>query len=470
MFRFALLYTALFTPILASAKVWHVGPTQVYQMPSAVAPLVSNTDTVLIDVGTYAGDVTVWTAHQLYITSIGIGYAHIPANGNHAQGKAIWVIKGNDCMIEGIEFSGCQVPDKNGAGIRQEGINLTLRNCSFHHNEMGILTNNDGISTDVFISCEFGYNGYGDGQSHNIYVGHIGSLTLRNCYSHNAKVGHLVKSRAEQNYLYYNRLTGEQGDGSYEVDLPNGGKAILLGNLIEQSEQSQNGGIIAFGLEGATNQEQQLALSHNTIWNRRFNARFVHTSAQNYTLKMANNLLIGPGTVFTGATVYLDTTKTLTFLDTSDVGLIDLATYQFGLRANSPCHNAGAFQGQQLQADYQYVHPLYEEPRLLNGPFPDIGAYEFIPPSGASNLSALAPKLHIFPNPVTHTLHLSTPQPLGEVLIQILSIDGSQTRSSKQHVQDRLELDIRDLPNGAYRIKVIGQSGISYGHLLFVKE
>jgi hypothetical protein len=254
------------------------------------------------------------------------------------------------------------------------------------------------------------------------------------------------------------------------VDLPNGGKAILLGNLIEQSEHSQNGGIIAFGLEGATNQEQQLALSHNTIWNRRFNARFVHTSAQNYTVIMANNLLIGPGTVFTGTTVYLDTTKTLTFNDTTEVGLIDPSTYQFGLRADSPCRNAGAFQGQQLQAAYHYVHPLKENPRLLNGLLPDIGAYEFISPSKGSDLHTILPELHMFPNPGNNILNLSTPQPLGEVLVQILSFDGSLIRSSQQNFQEKLELDILGLPKGAYRIKVLGQSGIMYGHLLFVKE
>lgn len=44
---------------------------------------------------------------------LGDGYAHLDAGGNNAEGKAIWVIKGADCVVEGIEFSGCQVPDHN---------------------------------------------------------------------------------------------------------------------------------------------------------------------------------------------------------------------------------------------------------------------------------------------------------------------------------------------------------------------
>lgn len=135
---------------------------------------------------------------------------------------------------------------------------------------MGILTSNDGVSNFWFESCEFASNGYGDGYSHNIYVGAVMSLTMLYCYSHDSHTGHLVKSRARFNRLYYNRFTGESGDGSYEVDMPNGGQAILIGNLIEQCPTSQNGGIISFGLENQNNPEQQLILSHNTIVNDRF--------------------------------------------------------------------------------------------------------------------------------------------------------------------------------------------------------
>ncbi len=227
-------------------------------VPSAVSSLVADGDTVEIDAGLYTGNVTKWFANNLVIRGVGNGYAHLEAAGNYAEGKAIWVIKGANCTVEGIEFSGCQVPDHNGAGIRQEGQDLTLRNCYFHHNEMGILTSNDGVSNFVFESCEFSHNGYGDGFSHNIYVGNVNSLTMRYCYSHDAQIGHLVKSRARFNNLYYNRLTGENGDGSYEVDMPNGGQAILIGNIIEQSPNSQNGGIISFALENQSHPEQQI--------------------------------------------------------------------------------------------------------------------------------------------------------------------------------------------------------------------
>ena len=65
--------------------------------------------------------------------------AKLDAAGQASQGKAIWVIQGDDTTVESVVFTGAAVVDKNGAGIRQEGKNLTVRRCYFHDNEDGIL-------------------------------------------------------------------------------------------------------------------------------------------------------------------------------------------------------------------------------------------------------------------------------------------------------------------------------------------
>jgi hypothetical protein len=59
--------------------------------------------------------------------------------GVAAGGKAALVIAGNDTVIEGLECSDIAVPDRNGACIRLEGRNLTLRGVHFHDSEQGIL-------------------------------------------------------------------------------------------------------------------------------------------------------------------------------------------------------------------------------------------------------------------------------------------------------------------------------------------
>ena len=204
-----------------------VGPGKLYAKPCAAIAAAAAGDTIEIDAsGEYAGDVCSWNTGRLTIRGVD-GRAKIDAAGRSSLGKAIWVIRGSDTVIENIEFTGAAVPDKNGAGIRQEGRNLTVRNCYFHHNEDGILAGDSPGSHILVEYSEFAYNGAGDGYSHNLYINHVGCFTLQFCYSHHSKVGHLVKTRAAENYILYNRLSDEaDGAGSYEINVPNGGKTF----------------------------------------------------------------------------------------------------------------------------------------------------------------------------------------------------------------------------------------------------
>ncbi|HST77601.1 MAG TPA: right-handed parallel beta-helix repeat-containing protein, partial [Verrucomicrobiae bacterium] len=199
-----------------------VGPGKQYAKPCDAIAAASAGDTIEIDSSVvYSGDVCGWTTDNLTIRGVGGGRAHIDAAGLNSQGKGTWVISGKNTVIENIEFSGAAVPDQNGAGIRAQGDNLTIRNCYFHDNQEGILTDASATSTILIEFSEFGHNGFGDGQSHNLYIGNIAKLIFRYNYSHHANVGHLLKSRAAQNVITYNRLSDEAtGNSSYQIDLP----------------------------------------------------------------------------------------------------------------------------------------------------------------------------------------------------------------------------------------------------------
>jgi Secretion system C-terminal sorting domain len=447
-----LLFLFTLSATITHAKIWQVGPSRTFLKPSAVANFVTDGDTIHIDAGIYLGDVAKWFANKLVFKGIGTTRAHLKADGNNAEGKAIWVIKGSNCKVENIEFSGCTVPDQNGAGIRQEGQNLTLINCFFHHNEMGILTNNDGISDYVFESCEFAFNGFGDGYSHNIYVGHVHSLTMRACYTHDAKIGHLVKSRAEQNFLYYNRITGENGDGSYEIDLPNGGLAILVGNIIEQAATSENGGIISFGLEGATNVEQKIALSHNTIVNLRFSGRFVQfATGSQITLK--GNMFLGSGDLLQGTASMLDTSLNIRLLDIADANLMDVDNFDFRPTANAPCVDAGVLNvgnvaGFLLTPEYVYVHPLGSAPRNTSGLKPDIGAYEFLQSSKINDFGEEKNVISAYPNPfIDHIFIKNKPE---NAVCQLFDVNGKKLFLGV----DLEKQDFSGLLSGVYFLKI----------------
>src|ERR1700690_1745867 len=161
----------------ASAATRSVGPGQTYATPCAAIAAAQDGDVIEIDAaGTYAGDVCAIAASNLTLRGVN-GRAHIDAAGKAFGGKGTWVIQGTNTTVENIELSGASVPDKNGAGIRQEGNGLTVRSCYFHDNEDGILSG--GAGEIVIDGSEFAHNGAGDGYSHNRNLGHQTKFTLR---------------------------------------------------------------------------------------------------------------------------------------------------------------------------------------------------------------------------------------------------------------------------------------------------
>jgi len=275
-FTFCLL---LFISINTSATTWQVGSTRTYKTPSAVTSLVQNGDIVEIDAGTYTANVCYWSKNNLTLRGVG-GLAHLNANNTAYGRKAIWVIGGSNATVENIEFSNCHDVaglDKNWAGIRLEGTGLTVRNCYFHDNDNGILCGANALSDMVIEYTEFNHNGFADGYSHNLYIGNIRSLTFSHNYSHHAAVGHELKSRAAANYILYNRIGNETtGNASREIDLPNGGLAIIMGNQIQQGANSTNSNLVGFGMEGLSNPApHECYLINNTLVNNRSEAVFL---------------------------------------------------------------------------------------------------------------------------------------------------------------------------------------------------
>ena len=367
----------------AHAETLTVGPGKTYAGPCAAVAAAHDNDVIEIDAaGDYGGDVCQIPKNGLTLRGVG-GRAKIDAHGKNANGKAIWVISGHDTTVEDIELSGATVPDQNGAGIRQEGDNLTVRRCYFHDNDDGILSNASFTSQILIEYSEFGNNGFGDGYSHNLYIGNVARFTLQYSYSHDAKVGHLLKSRAAENYILYNRLSGEQGSSSYELDLPNAGTAVVLGNLIEQGPNTQNPTLLAYGEEGTAdgNPGHDLHVVNNTFVNDRPDSgTFVSIGdAVDSAAQLQNNIFSGPGPLTNQAQAVLSTN----FSD-GDPRLVAPGGYDYTLEPNSPCIDQGTDPGTlgalSLIPAWQYQHPTSALMRVGVGAI-DQGAYEF----GAGN-------------------------------------------------------------------------------------
>ena len=361
----------------AIAATLHVGPGQTYAMPCAAIAAASANDTIQIEAsGNYSGNVCAWSTSGLTIQGVN-GRPHIDAAGQNAQGKAIWVIAGDDTTIDNIELSGCHVPDQNGAGIRQEGKNLTVRRSYFHDNEDGILAADKPGSTILIEYTEFAHNGFGDGRSHNLYINHVDTLVFQYNWSHGAVVGHLLKTRALRNFVLYNRLTGETGGTeSYEVSMPSGGTSFVIGNLIEQPSTTQNGAMLDYLSEpGTANPDDRLFVVNNSFVNDRGSGTFLQIGATTSTPVIAtNNIFFGGGTLCTQASAVLSHNYS-----GSNPMFVDVTNFDYRLLPGSPAIDAGidpgSGAGQSLVPTDEYVHPTAGMPRPTAGPI-DIGAYE----------------------------------------------------------------------------------------------
>ncbi len=242
-----------------------VGIGQEYATLAAAVANSGNFDIINVLAGTYTDDFTTIT-HPLTINAVG-GMASFVAATQPPNGKAIMTVDA-DLSINGLEFSGATVPDNNGAGIRFEAGNFSITNSWFHNNQNGILTALNATATLTITDSEFNNNGYGDGSTHNLYVGDIASLTITGSYFHDANVGHQIKSRAETNIITNNILAdGPDGNGSYSIDLPNGGHNTITGNTIEKGPNSQNINYISIGEEGGIYSATTSLISDNIFIN-----------------------------------------------------------------------------------------------------------------------------------------------------------------------------------------------------------
>jgi hypothetical protein len=375
----------------ASAATLSVGPGKQYSAPCAAFNAARDGDTIEISGNNiYKGDVCGISRNNLTIRGVN-GRPMIDANGANAMGKAIWVVGGNNITIENVEMYGARVPDQNGAALRLEGTGFTLRQSFLHDNENGILSGANTASDILIEYSEFGHNGFGDGYSHNLYVGNVRSLTFRYSYSHDANGGHNLKSRAQVNTIYNNRFSSTApgqsgstaaGSPSYEVDLPNAGTSYVIGNVIEQPAANSNPNILAYGEEGASNPGKDLYVVNNTFLNDAGSGTFVFVGSSVTTpVLVQNNIFAGPGALSNQGNATLRTNYTA-----AAPAFVNRAAYDLHPAAGSPMLNAASAPGTAptgfaLAPIAQYQHVASGEARANVN---DIGAY-------ASNGAAATP-------------------------------------------------------------------------------
>lgn len=381
------LFAVLGIPHTATGATLTVGVGKTYAKPCDAIAAAQPNDVVEVDAGTYTDTCAINVA-GLTVRGVG-GKPKIDLSaGTPAQQKGIYVINADGVTLENLELTGAHIDansGENGAGIRIQATNLTVRGCFIHDNQDGILGAPAQTGGTLLIeSSEFAHNGLGagctdgNGCTHNLYIGAgFDKVTFQYNYSHSLATdtpdkGHLFKSRAQSNFVLYNRFTGEGDTDSYEIELPQGGLAVVVGNMVEKSATSGNGSLVAYGLEGLVNPDSRIFVANNTFVDDKSGGTFLQI-AGGATLTAHNNLFVGGATLSSTGPLSADNLVAATPM------FVDQPGFDYHLTAGSPGIDQGVDPGMadafSLKPVEEYVHPLGHVPRKDDGKL-DLGAFE----------------------------------------------------------------------------------------------
>lgn len=193
--------------------------------------------------------------------------------GTACEGKAAFVLRGDEASVSGIIFSDISVPDGNGAGIRQEAGTLTVANSWFRNSQQGILTAHDPMMRLVVDRSTFTRLGTCEnsaGCSHSIYTGDIGHLRVTRSRFEEGTGGHYLKARAAMVEVAACSFDDSNGSATnYMIDLPQGARGQITNNWFVQGADKENySAFIAVGAEEQTHSSDGLTIAGN-------DARFV---------------------------------------------------------------------------------------------------------------------------------------------------------------------------------------------------
>ena len=266
-----------------------VGPDKPFQRIEDALAKAQNGDTILVwpRAGSAAYEkvaVFVTKSHITFKASwrdrVALSGKGFDYSGSGSTPRAIFQFnRGADgCVLEGFELSGAHNDSHNGAGVRINQANdVTVRNCSIHDNDMGIMSNGDGTpktAADQRIeACLIHANGNKaePGYNHNLYLGGT-SVTLLGCEVHSSLTGHNVKSRAHLTVVagcYIHDSANREFDLVDAKGDTTGRRTATRcwsGNVIVKAAQCEgNRGVIHFGQDGGNEHDGTITLVHNTI-------------------------------------------------------------------------------------------------------------------------------------------------------------------------------------------------------------
>jgi len=259
--------------VLPAHRVLRVGEGEEFSSLLTAVEAAVEGDVIEVMAGVYYDEFIQSALNHLTLRGVG-GLAHVTPK-DYRLGKsseildddphqAMWTLNGNDVRIENLGFAGAISQDKNGVGLRLKGRDSHVCNGYFYDNDIGVVA--EAGHTQIRFS-EFDANGQsGNPQASQLWVGGD-RLTLVGNYFHTPLRGDQIRSYAMDNEINYNMiLDGDRGGATMNVALPYAGKAVLMGNVLQKSEQSGSDIFVAFGEQQVdSTAENRLFFVNNTV-------------------------------------------------------------------------------------------------------------------------------------------------------------------------------------------------------------
>ena len=218
--------------------------------------LAKDGQTILLKPGTY-GEAGTLAASNVTIMAEGAKLEE-----RAAQGKAALVVTGRDTVIVGLECTNIEVPDGNGACIRQEGRNLTLKRVNFHRNQAGLMATKSSGVVRIEDSI-FAENGH-KGRPNILAEGDALELVRSQVVAARGE-GHEITTTAKRTLIEDSIVASLDAVDSRMIDAPLGGAIVIRNSVLQKGPKNANPDVIGFALASPPHPNSALTLENNII-------------------------------------------------------------------------------------------------------------------------------------------------------------------------------------------------------------
>ncbi len=223
----------------ARAERIEVGPGRSHALPSDALKLAFDGDVIAIDEGEYF-DCLLIKGDGITIEGQGTGAV---LTDTTCGGKAIIVVEGDRIVLRNLTLQRARVPDGNGAGIRAEGLALTVDRVRFLNDQGGIIAGDQKGAAILVRDSLFRGTGRCDGGrcTPAISVGAVDRLRIERTRITGTQGAHQLVSHARQTEIADSIIEdGADGSASFQVMIADGGGLVMENCSLQKGPRASN--------------------------------------------------------------------------------------------------------------------------------------------------------------------------------------------------------------------------------------